>query len=48
MVGTTRPRVNKFMTKFRKLGFIEESEGMLRVNPAGLHVVHDAGLTRMG
>jgi len=23
MIGTTRPRVNLFMNKFRKLGFIE-------------------------
>lgn len=42
MVGTTRPRVNAFMGRFRKLGFIEEDQGVLRVNPARLHVVHGA------
>ena len=28
MVGTTRPRVNFFMNKFRKLGFIEYNGGL--------------------
>jgi CRP/FNR family cyclic AMP-dependent transcriptional regulator len=41
MVGTTRSRVNAFMGKFKKLGFIEEHSGVLRVNPARLHVVAD-------
>lgn len=41
MVGTTRSRVNFFMGKFKKLGFIEENSGVLHVNPARLHVVHD-------
>jgi CRP-like cAMP-binding protein len=41
MVGTTRSRVNFFMGKFRKLGFIEEHRGVLYVNPARLRVVHD-------
>lgn len=41
MVGTTRSRVNAFMGKFKKLGFIEENSGVLRVNPARLHVVDD-------
>jgi CRP/FNR family transcriptional regulator, cyclic AMP receptor protein len=41
MVGTTRSRVNFFMGKFKKLGFIEEHSGVLHVNPARLHVVHD-------
>jgi CRP/FNR family cyclic AMP-dependent transcriptional regulator len=41
MVGTTRARVNAFMGKFKKLGFIEEHSGVLHVNPARLHVVHD-------
>ena len=40
MVGTTRSRVNAFMRKFKKLGFIEENRGVLHVNPARLHVVH--------
>lgn len=38
MVGTTRSRVNFFMNKFRKLGFIEYNGG-LTINPALLSVV---------
>ena len=41
MVGTTRPRVNAFMGKFRKLGFIEEHDGVLHINPARLRVIPD-------
>jgi CRP/FNR family transcriptional regulator, cyclic AMP receptor protein len=41
MVGTTRSRVNVFMGRFKKLGFIEEDGGVLQVNPSLLHVVHD-------
>jgi CRP/FNR family transcriptional regulator, cyclic AMP receptor protein len=42
MVGTTRARVNFFMNKFRKLGFIEYNGG-LKVHHALLIVVlHDA------
>jgi len=41
MVGTTRSRVNFFMNKFRKLGFIEYNGG-LKVNHSLLSVVlHD-------
>jgi CRP/FNR family cyclic AMP-dependent transcriptional regulator len=41
MVGTTRSRVNFFMNKFRKLGFIEYNGG-LKVNRSLLSVVlHD-------
>ena len=41
MVGTTRSRVNFFMNKFRKLGFIEYNGG-LTINGALLSVVlHD-------
>jgi len=41
MVGTTRSRVNFFMTKFKRLGFIEYKDG-LRVNNSLLTVVlHD-------
>jgi CRP-like cAMP-binding protein len=39
MVGTTRSRVNFFMGKFKKLGFIEEHGGVLHVNPPRPHVV---------
>ena len=42
MVGTTRSRVNFFMNKFRKLGFIDYNGG-LKVHHALLDVVlHDA------
>lgn len=41
MIGTTRSRVNFFMNKFRKLGFIEYN-GEIRVNDSLLNVVlHD-------
>jgi len=38
MVGTTRSRVNFFMNRFRKLGFIEYN-GKLQVHPSLLNVV---------
>lgn len=38
MVGTTRPRVNAFMNKFRKLGFIDYNDG-LQVHSSLLNVV---------
>jgi CRP-like cAMP-binding protein len=38
MVGTTRPRVNYFMNKFRKLGFIQYNGG-IQINEALLSVV---------
>ena len=42
MVGTTRSRVNFFMNKFRKLGFIDYN-GALKVHDALLSVVlHDS------
>ena len=41
MIGTTRPRVNFFMNKFRKLGFIRYNGG-LHINSSLLSVVlHD-------
>jgi CRP-like cAMP-binding protein len=41
MVGTTRSRVNFFMNKFRRLGFIEYN-GDIRIDPALLSaVLHD-------
>jgi len=41
MIGTTRPRVNFFMNKFRKLGFIKYNGG-LQINASLLSVVlHD-------
>jgi CRP-like cAMP-binding protein len=42
IVGTTRARVNVFMNKFRKLGFIDYDGDGLRVHSSLLHVVlHD-------
>lgn len=41
MVGTTRSRVNFFMGKFKKLGFIEEDGGVLQVNSSRLHILDD-------
>jgi CRP/FNR family cyclic AMP-dependent transcriptional regulator len=41
IVGTTRSRVNLFMGKFKKLGFIEEDGGVIEVKPSLLHLVHD-------
>src|SRR5690348_6980030 len=41
MIGTTRSRVNFFMNKFKKLGFIQ-NDGEIRVNDSLLSVVlHD-------
>jgi CRP-like cAMP-binding protein len=41
MVGTTRSRVNFFMNKFKKLGFIEYNGG-LKINDSLLSIVlHD-------
>ena len=41
MVGTTRPRINEFMNKFRKLGFIEYNGG-LHIHSSLLNVLlHD-------
>jgi CRP/FNR family cyclic AMP-dependent transcriptional regulator len=41
MVGTTRSRVNLFMNKFKRLGFIEYDNG-LKINPSlNTVVVHD-------
>jgi CRP/FNR family cyclic AMP-dependent transcriptional regulator len=42
MIGTTRSRVNFFMNKFKKLGFIEYGRGGLKVNHSLLTIVlHD-------
>jgi hypothetical protein len=41
MVGTTRSRVNLFMGKFKKLGFLEEADGVVHVDPSLLHLVDD-------
>ncbi len=41
MVGTTRPRVNLFMNKFRKLGYIQyEKNGRLEVYKSLAKIVH--------
>ena len=42
MIGTTRSRVNFFMNKFKRLGFIEYDDRVLKVNHSLLTVVvHD-------
>ena len=42
MVGTTRSRINFFMNKFRKMGFIQYGDGGLQVHSSLLSVVlHD-------
>jgi len=44
MVGTTRSRINHFMNKFRKLGFIDyNTEAGLTVRRGLLSVLHDHG-----
>ena len=41
MIGTTRTRVNFFVNKFKKLGFVQY-DGQIRVNNSLLSVVlHD-------
>jgi CRP/FNR family transcriptional regulator, cyclic AMP receptor protein len=37
MVGTTRPHINRFMNKFKKLGFIDYNGGIL-VHPSLLNI----------
>jgi CRP/FNR family transcriptional regulator, cyclic AMP receptor protein len=39
MIGTTRSRVNLFMNKFKKLGFIRNAGGSLHINSSLLSVV---------
>jgi CRP/FNR family transcriptional regulator, cyclic AMP receptor protein len=42
LVGTTRTRVNFFMNKFRKLGFIHYNGGGMQIHSSLLNVVlHD-------
>jgi CRP/FNR family transcriptional regulator, cyclic AMP receptor protein len=42
MIGTTRSRVNLFMNKFRKLGFIQYNNGQVHIDESLLSVVlHD-------
>ena len=42
MIGTSRPRVNFFMNKFRKLGFIQYNNSQVHINKSLLSVVlHD-------
>ena len=44
MIGTTRSRVNFFMNKFRKLGFVEYDHGGLHVHGSLLNVIlHEQG-----
>jgi CRP-like cAMP-binding protein len=41
IIGTTRPRVNAFMNKFRKLGFIDYNGGLKVHNSLLSVVLHD-------
>jgi CRP-like cAMP-binding protein len=42
MVGTTRSRINSFMNKFERLGFIDRGRGGLKIDDSLLNVVlHD-------
>ena len=41
MIGTTRSRVNFFMNKFRKLGFIDYNGGLKIDNSLLSVVLHD-------
>jgi len=45
MVGTTRSRVNVFMNKFKKLGFVEYN-GNLKINPSLVTVIGPSLTTR--
>jgi len=42
MVGTTRSRISQFMTKFRKLGYVEYN-GVIRVHNSLLNIILDDG-----
>ena len=41
MVGTTRSRVNFFMNKFKRLGFVEYKDGLKVHNSLVTIVLHD-------
>jgi CRP/FNR family transcriptional regulator, cyclic AMP receptor protein len=41
MVGTTRSRINQFMTKFRKLGYIDYDD-QIRVHNSLLNIILDS------
>ena len=43
MVGTTRSRISQFMTKFRKLGYIDY-DGQIRVHHSLLNIILDSRL----
>lgn len=46
MVGTTRSRVNLFMNRFKKAGFLEARDGRTYVNPARLSPAMYRGLAQ--
>jgi CRP/FNR family cyclic AMP-dependent transcriptional regulator len=41
MVGTTRPRINRFMNKFREFGYIDYSAGHIKVRSSLMNVILD-------
>jgi len=44
MIGTTRSRVNHFMNKFRKLGYIDYNGGVISVRGSLSNVAHSREL----
>jgi len=48
MVGTTRSRVNMFLGRFKKAGFVEVHDGVLQINPWMLPEVSDGAVPEPG
>jgi len=48
MVGTTRSRVNMFLGRFKKAGFVEVRDGVLQINPWMLPDVPDGAVPEPG
>lgn len=48
MVGTTRSRVNMFLGRFKKAGFVEVHDGVLKINPWMLPDVPDGAVPEPG
>jgi len=47
MVGTTRPRINSFMNKFRKFGYIDYSAGHIKVRSSLMNVILDDSVEKL-
>jgi CRP/FNR family transcriptional regulator, cyclic AMP receptor protein len=48
MVGTTRPRINRFMNKFREFGYIEYDGGHIKVRNSLMNVILDNAVESVG